>query len=236
MQINGTAGNDTIVGGADFDIIRAGAGDDVIDGGAGADKMSGEDGNDTFIGGAGADYMSGGTGIDTVDYGASAAAVVVNLNTGTGSGGDAAGDTLVEIENLVGSQYHDTLFGNARDNRLSGGAGNDRLSGGDGADVLIGGSGNDLLVGGQQADTFLFFTRAYTYGGAADVIGDFQVGIDVLEFHQSGWGGVYSLDDLTLAQVGADTLIEFGVSNSITLRNVNLQQLMANSDHDFLFT
>jgi large repetitive protein len=236
MKITGTAANDTLVGTADFDIISGGAGDDTIDGGAGNDKMAGQDGNDTFRGGAGADQMDGGNGVDTVDYGASTSAVIVNLNTGTGLGGDASGDTLVSIENLVGSQYNDTLLGSTGDNRLSGGPGNDRLVGGDGADVLFGGSDNDQLTGGQHADTFLFMTRSYSYGNPADVVTDFQVGVDVLQFQRIGWGGVDSLDDLTFSQTGTDTVIEFGNTESITLRNVDMQQLLANAAHDFLFT
>src|SRR5262245_6874124 len=235
MKITGTAGNDTLVGTADFDIISGGAGDDVIDGGAGSDKMAGQDGNDTFRGGAGADYMDGGAGVDTVDYGASAAAVAVNLNTGTVSGGDAAGDTLVNIENLTGSQYNDTLVGNAGANSLAGGAGNDRLVGGEGADVLFGGPGSDQLSGGLHNDTFVFFTQAYSFPAAADVITDFQVSVDVLEFHQVHWGGVDSLDDLAFTQAGADTVIAFGAAETITLRNVDLDQLMAHSAHDFVF-
>jgi Ca2+-binding RTX toxin-like protein len=236
MKIIGTAGNDNLVGGGDFDIITGGAGDDVIDGGAGNDKMTGQDGNDIFLGGAGADFMDGGTGVDTVDYGASASAVIVNFNSGAGLGGDASGDTLIDIENLVGSQYNDTLLGTAGDNRLNGGAGNDRLVGGDGADVLVGGSGNDQLTGGLHADTFVFMTRSYSYGSAADLVTDFQVGVDVLQFARIGWGGVDSLDDLTFSQTGNDTVIAFGTAESITLRNVDMQQLLANAAHDFMFT
>jgi len=236
MKITGTAANDTLVGTADYDIISGGAGDDLIDGGAGNDKMAGQDGNDTFRGGAGADQMDGGAGSDTVDYGASASAVIVNLNTGAGLGGDASGDTLIDIENLVGSAYHDTLLGNARDNRLTGGAGNDRMSGGDGADVLVGGWGNDQLTGGQHSDTFVFTSSSFPNGNAADVITDFQVGVDVLEFRGSGWGSPEAVEHLTFTQAGADTVIEFGFSDEITLRNVDLQQLLANAAHDFLFT
>jgi Ca2+-binding RTX toxin-like protein len=238
MKIIGTAGNDNLVGTADYDIINGGAGDDTLDGGAGPDKMAGQDGNDTFIGGAGADYMDGGAGVDTVDYSNSAGRVTADLRSGQGFGADAEGDTLVSIENLVGSQYNDTLVGSAGDNRLNGGLGNDRLGGGDGADVLIGGLGNDQLTGGLHADTFLFATRPYGPSSGVDVITDFRVGEDVLQFHSGYWGygGVDSLDDLTFSQAGSDTVISFGYAESITLRNVDMEQLLSHAATDFLFT
>jgi len=51
----------------------------------------------------GADVLDGGGRVDTATYVASASGVTVNLTTGTGSGGDAEGDTLVRIESLIGS-------------------------------------------------------------------------------------------------------------------------------------
>jgi Ca2+-binding RTX toxin-like protein len=238
MKITGTAANDTLVGTAEYDIISGGAGDDLIDGGAGNDKMAGQDGNDTFRGGAGADQMDGGAGVDSVDYSGSTAGVLVSLNTGAGIGGDATGDTLVSIENLVGSPYADTLTGNAGTNRLDGGFGNDRLTGGAGADVLVGAVGNDQLTGGLEADTFVFATYPYGPPTDGDVITDFQVGVDVLQFQRVywGWGGVDGLEDLTFSQAGADTMISYGSGASIALRNVDMQQLLANAAHDFLFT
>lgn len=44
---------------------------------------------------------------------------LVNLLANTASGGDAAGDTFLGIENLTGSAYADTLTGNTLDNMLS---------------------------------------------------------------------------------------------------------------------
>ena len=41
--------------------------------------------------------------------------------TGLGSGGDAEGDTLANIENLTGSNFDDTLEGNGGNNVLAGG-------------------------------------------------------------------------------------------------------------------
>ncbi|KAB2858781.1 MAG: calcium-binding protein, partial [Bauldia sp.] len=87
-------------------------------------------GNDTLDGGGGADLLSGGGGNDTATYAASAAGVTVSLLSGAGSGGDAQGDTLVSIENLIGSAFADTLIGNDGDNVLDGRAGADALNGG----------------------------------------------------------------------------------------------------------
>src|SRR5581483_1586614 len=116
-------------------------------GSAYADTLTGDVNNNDLAGCAGADVLIGGGGTDTADYSASTAAVTVNLATGTGTGGDAAGDTLSGIENLLGSAYADTLTGDGNSNQLSGGAGNDTLDGGAGDDVLIGGTGNDTLIG-----------------------------------------------------------------------------------------
>jgi Ca2+-binding RTX toxin-like protein len=241
--IRGTAGKDTLIGTNVNDFIYAGAGDDVIDGGAGNDKLAGEDGNDTFLGGAGADTMSGGAGIDTVDY-SNSQAVTVSLRAGTGSGGDAEGDTLGGIENLIGSNKfngHDTLTGDGGSNTIDGRAGNDTIFGCEGNDVLIGGFGNDTMSGGADADTFVFNVgdnpndpRIPAWG--QDVITDFQVGVDVLEFR--GFN-VNSTADLSFSQVGNDTVVSLASSSSfsysIALQNVSLEQLMAHQAHDLLF-
>ena len=74
-----------------------------------------------------------------------------------------------------------------------------------------------------------------------DVIADFQVGVDVLEFRSGGWGApqstVDSLDDLSFSQVGNDTVISFGYyGESITLTGVNLAELHLHASTDFLFS
>ena len=110
---------------------------DILRGLGGNDMLFGGSGNDTLEGGPGADTLIGGPGMDTADYSASAAAVSVNLRTGLGSGGDAQGDILGGIENIVGSAFNDTL---------TGGAGNDTVTGGAGNDTIVGLSGSDTAV------------------------------------------------------------------------------------------
>lgn len=63
--------------------------------------------------------MDGGSGTDTVSYMASTAAVNVNLATNTHTGGDAAGDSLLGIESVVGSAYNDTIRGTTANESLN---------------------------------------------------------------------------------------------------------------------
>ena len=146
VRVTGLAAEVTIEhadAGKDELVIAARDGNDVLDalqlkGGLMLLTLRGGDGDDTLIGGAGAARLFGGNGegtdrgIDTASYAASDAGVNLNLLTGKGSGGHAEGDTLLEIENLVGSTFADTLIGDLQSNVLDGGSGNDTLTGGAG--------------------------------------------------------------------------------------------------------
>jgi len=105
------------------------------------------------MGGGGADDLDGGGGNDTAVYSDSGAAVTVNLEDGTGLGGSAEGDTLEEIENVVGSDYDDGFQGDGGANQFRGGDGNDVAKGGGGADTLVGQDGEDSLYGMGGKDT-----------------------------------------------------------------------------------
>jgi glucose/arabinose dehydrogenase len=117
------------------------------------DTLTGDSGPNVLAGGPGADTLTGHGGIDTADYSSSSARVTVNLATGSGTGGDAQGDTLSGIENIIGSAFDDTLTGDTNANTLAGGAGVDTLNGGGGNDTLVGGPGGDTLNGGAATDT-----------------------------------------------------------------------------------
>ncbi|KST69264.1 chondroitinase-B domain-containing protein [Mastigocoleus testarum] len=126
----GEDGDDSIFGGLGVDTLDGGDDDDSLVGGAGNDELDGGDDDDLLIGGVGEDTIVGGDGEDTASYKGSNSSVKVNLLAGTGSGGDAKGDVLSEIENLQGSQQGDTLVGNDSENIIEGGAGGDTLDGG----------------------------------------------------------------------------------------------------------
>jgi Ca2+-binding RTX toxin-like protein len=151
--LRGTGYGDTLCGNATSNLLEGGAGNDSLWGYGGGDIFSGGDGNDYMVGAAGADSFDGGTGIDTVSYYFASSAVTVYLSGG-GTQGEAAGDTYLGVESVLGSAYDDTLCGTSGTDVLSGHRGNDSLWGYGGSDVFYGGDGNDYMTGAAGADYF----------------------------------------------------------------------------------
>ena len=160
QTLNGSDSADDLFGGAGGDILKGNAGDDrlfgeqgydSLNGGAGNDSLFGGQDSDSLEGGAGADLFDGGAGIDEATYRTALAGVTVSLASG-GTGGDAAGDAYVSIENMWGSNFDDVLEGDDQANRIFGLDGNNVIRGGGGNDELYGGNGNDTFYGGAGAD------------------------------------------------------------------------------------
>ncbi len=213
----GGGGDDTLRGFDGDDHLFGEQGSDRLEGGIGNDDLLGGTENDSLVGGAGADRLDGGAGFDAALFSAGAARVIVNLFTGQGFEGEAAGDRYVSVENVIATAFNDIVVGAAAANFLDGvngadtlygNAGNDTLLGGEGADlmfgeadndlafgwtgndVLWGGTGNDTLFGEQDNDTLL------GEAGNDILLGD--LGADVLY----GWVG----DDVLYGWVGDDVL------------------------------
>lgn len=171
--IFGLDGDDLLLGFKGTDKLLGQDGDDEILGGGGDDFLVGGNGDDFLVGGAGADVLDGGADDDRASYFDSSAGVTVNLKTGTGSGGEAEGDTLLSIEELTGSAFADFLTSDDGGNILFGHTGDDVLKGGGGADLLMGGEDDDVLIGGH--DVFDSADRLdggagndYLHGGAGN--------------------------------------------------------------------
>ncbi|MES2664627.1 MAG: calcium-binding protein [Pseudomonadota bacterium] len=223
--ITGTSGNDTLTSAGNADIVDGLAGNDSLIGAGGNDTLLGGLGDDLLNGGLNADRIEGGDGIDTATYLASTVAVNINLETGVVSGGEAAGDVLISVENLIGSGLHDTLTGDAAGNQLFGGVGNDSLTGGLGDDVLNGGAGADVLAGGDGADTVAYTgsTAAVNVNLETQVVSGGEAAGDVLTsienaigsaFNDTLYGSVYENlitggagNDYVFADLGNDTII-----------------------------
>ena len=184
-RIAGSRHDDDLTGGAAGNLLKGRAGDDRLDGGGGDDRLRGGVGNDRLIGSEGADTLDGGAGEDVVDYGASGSGIVVNLATGTGTGGHAEGDRISGVEHVDGSRHDDEIVGDTGGNRLKGGAGADHLVGGRGSDRLMGGVGDDGLVGGRDDDRLIGGAGADTLVGGA--------GEDVVDYGASSSGVTVSL-------------------------------------------
>ena len=206
-------------------------GNDRLFGGMDDDTMLGGNGRDTLQGDAGADRLVGGGNTDTASYADASAGVQVRLWAGDGTKGEATGDQLLDIENLAGSGFNDTLTGDDSVNRIDGNFGNDIIQGLGGADQLIGDRGNDTITGGAGNDTFLYFN-----GDGADTITDFTAGAgtdDLIRLF--GLGTAFD----TFAEVisassdnGTDTTIDFGDGNSILLQGITVGDL---HQDDFVF-
>ena len=177
---------ENVIGGPRGDTITGNALANKIWGGEGADAIDSEEGDDIIDGGPGGDSIDGGLGLDTVTYENSDAGVRVSLITGRGEGGDAEGDRLSNVENLIGSDHDDRLFGD--DDNFFGDPstiGTNELSGGAGDDKIVAGLGIDEVEGGAGADTMDGDTDEY----ATAPVG---LGLDFLSYESSA--GAVTID------------------------------------------
>ena len=164
-DISGTNFDDVLTAGTSGGIISGFDGDDSLTGGAGNDALYGDAGNDLFFSSAGADYFDGGEGYDVLSYAAASAGIILDVAT-TGTGGEAQDDLVFNVEEIVGSEFDDTIAGGTLDDVIIGGGGADMLNGGDGNDTLSGGRQNDIIYGGTGNDLILGELGAdILYGG-----------------------------------------------------------------------
>lgn len=186
--------------------VLGGPGNDTIAAVAGSNYLRGGDGNDSISGGSGFDDINGNMGADTLAGGPGGDWVV----------GGKDGDLL------SGDAGNDIVYGNLGDDTCSGGAGDDTVRGGQGDDVVTGGDGNDWLAGDRGNDTI-------SGGAGADIFHTFAAaGLDrVTDFNAAEGDRVNLLAGTayTLAQVGADTVIDMGGGNEMILVGVTLANL-----------
>lgn len=264
----GHGGHDTVYGGAGNDVIYGSSGRDMLYGGSGYDTIYGEIGNDLLDGAEGNDALYGGQGNDTL-YGRSGNDALYGDSEDDRLYGDGGRDTLyggsgsdrLEAGSgndlLYGGTGHDTLVGGFNDDRLFGGHGSDvlygssgndyvnggqnsdRLYGGAGRDTLVGGHGSDSLWGGSSVDIFEFRDRT-AFDRSIDFIGDFERGIDKLDFRGLGLSFIGAAQFSQRPQVrtvstktGIELHIDLNGDRSVDL-TIKLHGTMAISISDFL--
>ncbi|TBN40411.1 hypothetical protein EYE42_08420 [Paracoccus subflavus] len=219
----GTARNDDYRLGARNDLVQAGNGHDWIAGGRGNDTLRGNAGDDRLIGGDDDDLLHGDGGQDSLQGGNGRD----RLAGGDGNDllwGNAGHDSLwggTGADRLPGGLGDDVLSGQAGNDWLAGEAGRDTLAGAEGADTLNGGAGNDLLIGGAGADSFVFVK-----GGGADIIRDYQLGIDRLTVG----AGLLDSDPAAfvrdhMSRTAMGVAIDFGAGDRLTVTGSGLTVL-----------
>ncbi len=199
------AGNDTYIGNGfsnsnRYDQVFGNDGNDTFTVATAISDYYGDNGKDTFDSAGYWNYFNGGDGKDTISYQRqdtddflSGRGVLVDLYNKYATTGGGREETLIDIENAIGTSYDDTikggngnnklegmdgkdvLVGRDGDDKLIGGNNGDNLFGGDDADKLIGGKGQDLLEGDSGSDTFIFQSiKDSAVGDKRDVITDFS--------------------------------------------------------------
>eukprot|EP01031_Cornospumella_fuschlensis_P022412 gene22412-27377_t len=198
-QVYGGSGNDWIVGSSDRDVLDGGAGNDTLDGGANSDNVR------YWQSTAGAIVNLSATAL--VVNGATAKVTgltgVVTVAGGTAMDGMGGVDTLINIENIQGSNYNDYLRGSDDVNVrqfYTGFAGNDTIDGGAGIDIVTF-VDTPLSMGGINVT--LGSTLADKKGGVDTLINIEGVNINLTTgLAVDGWGGANNV----LGLGGTDTL------------------------------
>ena len=188
-----------VFGGAGNDRLVGGHFGDQLFGGAGADELRGGRGNDFLQGGGGSDITDGGSGNDTASFADIGTRVEVDLEAGEALYLSPGGATIVD--QLISIE---NVLGSAND------------------DVIAGDRGNNVLTGGEGDDTFVF--RA---DSGRDRVTDFEVGDDLLSVGEIFDSAEEALD--ATRQKGADTVVDLGHGDQVTLVGVQASDLDADS-------
>lgn len=187
------------------------------------DDLRGGLGDDHLEGRSGVNRLDGGEGRDKASYEMAVRGVRVDIFETAEQDTGISSDTILNVENLLGSAFADTLGGSGWSNvldgndghdelrggrghdELLGGAGDDALFGGIGNDVLNGGQGSDVLSGGVGADTFVFDASILaTDLRSIDDIVDFNVFADKIKLEGAASGASLSYD-ITTGELSYDS-------------------------------
>ncbi|WP_159564425.1 beta strand repeat-containing protein [Budvicia diplopodorum] len=208
---NGLGGHDSLL---NIHNIIASRYNDVLVGDNGNNHIQGGGGDDLLMGLGGNNLLNGGAGTNTVSYERDIAGVRVDILTGTANNGFGGTDTLVNVQQAIGSSFADVLGSGRGYSHIGGGEGNDRLIiHGDIASLAIldGGSGDDLFIAGNGVNQFIG-------GGGFDKVdyGQARSGIDVNletgQVYDNGFGGMDTLDGIS-AIVGTRFADRFVLGN-----------------------
>ncbi len=174
LTLYGSQHDDHLTGDSANNILEGGGGNDVVKGGAGQDLLIVGDGTSIVDGGADEDLLSL-FGYEQTDHGfvevfTQGATVSLAILTAQNTGPVTI--TIQRVEDLQGTNFDDTLTGNAGNNKLFGALGSNTLNGGDGNDTLWGDAGYFLnLQGGLVTPENPHMFQDLKNGGADTLLG-----------------------------------------------------------------
>jgi Ca2+-binding RTX toxin-like protein len=148
-NIDGTEGDDVIVGSDFKDTVNALGGNDTVcvggnQSGEGGDVVDGGNGGDWITGNDGFDHLFGGKGGDTIN----------------GDFPGQAPSTFGDCDPVSVNECRDEIFGGGGNDTLNGDFGNDTLSGENGDDTLDGGALDDFCDGGRGVNILISCNEA----------------------------------------------------------------------------
>jgi Ca2+-binding RTX toxin-like protein len=251
--IRGTPGNDNLNGSDGNDTFIASAGNDTLTGGNGEDTVDYSQLATSITLQAQGTVNKGALGTDTVQaevfIGNTAFANAIDAASSTNNSINAdlsensltvfglpSGDvtfTVVNFQNVTGSQADDIITGNGAANNLNGSAGDDILFASVGNDILTGGDGVDIVVYGQLATEITLEAQGFVNKGALgrDTVqaetfvgnADFANAIDAAS----------STNNRINADLSQNSLTVFGLpSGDVTFNVVNFRNVTGSQGSD----
>lgn len=235
VSISGGEGNDYIAaGGARFADLDGGAGDDTIVVGTG---------NETINGGIGFDMLSfadasNGVRVALAAWDGEPGGVIIGDNLSSYKNFEGIIGSNYD-DSITGDWKSNSIYGGAGDDLIYGAYGNDTIDGGDGDDLIVvqqdpllhgggsslfGGAGYDVLIGGNGDDTIV--------GGADDDNIDGGLGNNSLD-------GGDGTDLLSFASAGEGVSITFSSTGSVSFNGqvsfyTNFEQISGSIYNDTL--
>jgi hypothetical protein len=175
-----------------------------------------------------ANFIWDGDGADTIDAGSLNQGATIYLTPGYwGFVGASKASTITTagqitvnfgtyIENLIGSQHSDALYGNDLNNSMNGMSGGDTIEGGKGNDSIDGGTETDIAIfsANYSAVETRYITSAFTVRGNTSTIGtDTLTSVENIQLSdatiETAWFS--KTDALTASQ--SDSLVELYIAS-----------------------
>ena len=201
--------------------IKGNVATNLLDGGKGDDVLTGNGGTDTFILAKGngfdtiTDFAATGGGRDTIQlsgFGITSFADLATRLTQVGA------DTVLSLGDGDGLVLRNVALADLTANNFK-----LVFDGTSAADTITGGSGNDILSGAGGRDTYVI-----SNGAGSDTITGFVSGSggDYLKIVDYGFTNLATFL-AACTQAGADTVVDLGNGETLTLKNVMASRLIA---------